>query len=83
VTYDIIYKESYWWDNMVANERLSFVKENKYKVGLNLLKNRHSITNVVDKKWIDLSLESYKLECKKTYNTKFTSVVVNVIFSIS
>jgi hypothetical protein len=25
----------------------------------------HSVTNVVDKKWIDLSLESYKLECKK------------------
>ncbi len=48
------------------NVRLSFVKENKYKVGLNLVKNRlHSITNVVDKKWIDLSLESYKLECKK------------------
>jgi exonuclease III len=48
------------------NVRLSFVKENKYKVGLNLVKNRlHSITNVVDKKWMDLSLESYKLECKK------------------
>ncbi len=25
----------------------------------------HSITNVVNKKWMDLSLESYKLECKK------------------
>jgi len=25
----------------------------------------NSITNVVDKKWMDLSLESYKLECKK------------------
>jgi hypothetical protein len=33
------------------NTRLSFVKENKYKVGLNLVKNRlHSVTNVVDKK---------------------------------
>ena len=33
--------------------RLSFVKANNYKVGLNLLKNRlHSITNIVDKKWI-------------------------------
>jgi hypothetical protein len=49
-----------------SNVRPSFVKENKYKVGLNLVKNRlHSITNVVNKKWIDLSLESYKLECKK------------------
>jgi hypothetical protein len=48
------------------NNRLSFVKENKYKVGLNLVKNRlHSVTNIVDKKWIDLSLERYKLECKK------------------
>ena len=29
-------------------------------------KNRlHSLTNVVDKTWIDLSLESKKLECKK------------------
>ncbi len=50
----------------IRNVRLSFVKENKYKVGLNLVNNRlNSITNVVDKKWIDLSLESYKLECKK------------------
>ncbi len=48
------------------NTRLSFVKANNYKVGLNLVKNRlHSVTNVIDKKWIDLSLESYKLECKK------------------
>jgi len=30
-----------------------------------------------------LSLESYKLECKKTYNTKFTSVIVVPLFSIS
>jgi len=48
------------------NTRLSFVKANKYKVGLNLVKNRlHSVTIVVDTKWMDLSLESYKLECKK------------------
>ncbi len=36
------------------NTRLSFLKANNYKVGLNLVKNRlHSVTNVVDKKWID------------------------------
>jgi len=47
------------------NTRLSFVRENKYKVGLNLVKNRlHSVTNVVNKKWLDLDVESYKLECK-------------------
>jgi len=40
--------------------------KNTVKVGLNLVKNRlHSMTNVANKKWIDLSLESYKLECKK------------------
>ncbi len=33
------------------NTRLSFVKENNYKVDLNLVKNRfHLVTNVVDKK---------------------------------
>jgi hypothetical protein len=52
--------------NNRRNTRLSFVKTNNYKVGLNLVKDRLlSVTNIVDKKWIDLSLESYKLECKK------------------
>jgi len=47
------------------NTRLSFIRANKYKVGLNLVKNRlHSVTNVVDKKWMDLSVENSKLECK-------------------
>jgi hypothetical protein len=36
--------------NNRRNTRLSFVKENKYKVGLNLVKNRlHSVTKFVDK----------------------------------
>ncbi len=42
--------------NYRRNTRLSFIKANKNKVGLNLVKIRlHSVTNVVDKKWMDLS----------------------------
>lgn len=47
------------------NERLTFVRNNRFKVGLNLIANRlRSVSNVVDKKWLDLNLETYKLKCK-------------------
>ena len=51
--------------NERRNERFTFVRINRFKVGLNLLKNRlRSITNVVDKNWMDLNVESFKLNCK-------------------
>ena len=51
--------------NERRNERFTFVRNNRFKVGLNLLKNRlRSITNIVDKSWIDLNVESFKLRSK-------------------
>ena len=48
------------------NMRLSFVRNNRYKVGLNNIHNRlRSISNVVDKNWLDNTVAAYKLNCKK------------------
>jgi hypothetical protein len=48
------------------NARLTFVRNNKCKVGLNMIKNRmRSISNVIDKDWLVLSEDSFKLSCKK------------------
>ena len=48
------------------NVRLSYVRNNNFKVGLNLIKNRlRSIANVIDKVWMDMNVDSYKLNCKK------------------
>jgi hypothetical protein len=47
------------------NVRLSFVRCNRYRVGLNIVKNRmRSITSMIDKEWLNLSLDLYKLKCK-------------------
>jgi hypothetical protein len=51
--------------NERINERFTFVRNNRFKVGLNLLKKRlRSVTNVIDKSWIDLNVEFFKLQCK-------------------
>jgi len=47
------------------NTRLSFVRTNRFKVGLNSIHNRlRSISNVLDKNWINKSAEDFKLNCK-------------------
>ena len=47
------------------NERLTFVRNNRFKVGLNLVANRlRSVSNVIDKKWLSLNMETFKLRCK-------------------
>ena len=36
-----------------------------FKVGLNCIENRmRSITNVVDKQWVELPIKNYRLQCK-------------------
>ena len=48
------------------NVRLSFVRNNRFKVGLNTKNNQlRSISNVIDKNWLDKSVADYKLNCKK------------------
>ena len=47
------------------NSRATFVRANRFKVGLNVIKNRlRSITNIIDKTWLDLPINTYKLQCK-------------------
>ncbi len=47
------------------NLRLTFVRQNRFKVGLNCIENRmRSLNNVIDKNWLELSIENYKLKCK-------------------
>jgi hypothetical protein len=43
----------------------TFVRKNRFKVGLNCIANRmRSFNNVTDKKWLELPIENYKLKCK-------------------
>lgn len=47
------------------NVKLVFIRNNKYKIGLNRLSNRmRSVTNVVNKSWMNLSRERFKKLCK-------------------
>ena len=46
--------------------KLSFQANNKLKCGLNCLSNRFkSITNKIDKQWINVTRDPYKTKCKK------------------
>ena len=48
------------------NVKMSFVRNNRYRVGLNSIHNRlRSISNVVDNNWLAKSAADYKLNCKK------------------
>ncbi len=47
------------------NLRLTFVRQNRFRIGLNCIENRmRSLNNVIDKNWLELSIENYKLKCK-------------------
>jgi len=49
------------------NLRQTFVRNNRYRrVGLNIVKNRlRSITNIIDKTWMDKNVKNFKLCCKR------------------
>jgi len=56
---------------MVLNQykvvwRVLLDRNNRYRIGLNIVKNRlRSITNVVDKTWMDKNVKYFKLCCKR------------------
>ena len=53
------------------NTRLSFQRNNKLKRGINFMSNRFkSITNEIDKQWIDVTRDAYKTKCKQRIITK-------------
>ena len=53
------------------NERstkMSFFKRQKYDVGKNVLLNRlHILNDKIEKNWINLKLDSYKIKCKELF----------------
>jgi hypothetical protein len=52
--------------NDQRNTKLSFHVNNRLKCGLNCLSNRFkSITNEIDKQWLDLTRDVFKTKCKK------------------
>ena len=54
-------------DNARAT-KLNFIKRHNYDVGKNILLNRmHVLNNKIDKRWLNLSLDYYKIECKKLF----------------
>ena len=54
-------------DNARAT-KLTFIKRQNYDVGKNVLLNRfHALNNKIDKSWLNLSLEAYKLKCKDLF----------------
>ena len=56
---------------LADNERatkLSFIRIQKYDVGKNILLNRLQVLNgKIEKNWINLSLDSYKMKCKELF----------------
>jgi predicted transcriptional regulator len=78
--YDLIKKEipEDDWINLqfnIQNDRrntkLSFQANNRFKCGLNCLSNRFkSITNEIDKQWIDMTRDVYKTKCKRRLITE-------------
>jgi hypothetical protein len=52
--------------NDERNTKLSFHVNNRLKCGMNCLSNRFkSITNEIDKQWLDLTRDVFKMKCKK------------------
>jgi len=48
------------------NLRRTLIRNNRCRIGLNIVKNRlRSITNVIDKTWMDKNVKDFKLYCKR------------------
>ena len=48
--------------------KMSFFKRQKYDVGKNILVNRlHILNDKIEKNWINLKLDSYKIKCKELF----------------
>ena len=47
---------------------LSFIKNNNFKVGLNVICNRFSvINNKIENEWMSESYDSFKVQCKQIF----------------
>ena len=55
------------YDN-VRSSKMPFIKIQKFDVGKNILLNRfHDLNNLIDKQWMNLSLETYKIRRKALF----------------
>ena len=55
------------YDNERA-QKLVFLKDQKYEAGKNILLNRFTeLNNMIDKDWLNLSLETFKIKCKTIF----------------
>ena len=60
IFYDVI-KDSYF-------NTFGFIKRQNYDVGKNIVLNRmHILNNKIDKNWINLTVETYKVKCKEKF----------------
>ena len=50
------------------NQKVTFLKIQRYDVGKNILLNRfYDLNNLIDKQWLEMSLETYKIKCKALF----------------
>ena len=50
------------------NTKMTFVRIQRFDVGKNILLNRfYDLNNLIDKQWLSLSLETFKIKCKALF----------------
>ena len=50
------------------SQKLTFTKNQRFDVGKNILLNRFcDLNNLIDKSWLNLSLETFKVKCKTMF----------------
>ena len=50
------------------SQKLVFLEDRKYEAGKNILLNRFTeLNNMIDKNWLNLSLETFKIKCKSIF----------------
>ena len=56
--------------------RMNFLKRQRFDVGKNVLLNRMScLNNMIEKSWLDLGLNSYKLKCKGLFLSQWCEAI--------
>ena len=50
------------------SRKITFIKNQRFNVGKNILLNRlYDLNNMIDKDWLNLSLDTYKTKCKTLF----------------
>ena len=50
------------------SRKITFIKNQRFNVGKNILLNRlYDLNNMIEKDWLNLSLETYKIKCKALF----------------